>query len=150
MSLGDFFSDDLKEEFAQRNIDLGNAILIKIPDFDINYDKFIVVVSKDQENVSLAFVVINSDTNVNVNYSPYLKSLQVGIDQQNHDFLERDSFVDCSKLREFPIQHVVDFLIEKPKRAVGNVSEDVLRSIHLTITTARTIERITKVKYGFI
>ena len=28
MSLGDFFPDNLKDDFAKRNIDLGNALLI--------------------------------------------------------------------------------------------------------------------------
>lgn len=45
MSLGDFFPDDLKNQFAKRNIDLGSSILIKIPDFSINYDKYIIVVA---------------------------------------------------------------------------------------------------------
>ena len=76
MSLGDFFPDNLKDDFAKRNIDLGNAILIKIPDFTITYDKYIIVVAKDDKEVSLAYVVINSEANPNIAYNSYLKSLQ--------------------------------------------------------------------------
>lgn len=149
MSLGDFFPDNLKDDFAKRNIDLGNAILIKIPDFTITYDKYIIVVAKDDKEVSLAYVVINSEANPNIAYNSYLKSLHLKIDKKNNPFLEKDSFVDCSKLREFPIQSVVDFLIKNPERAVGNVSSSVLKSIHLTISTASTIERFMKNKFGF-
>ncbi len=149
MSLGDFFPDDLRDEFAQRNIDLGNAILIKIPDFTVTYDKFIIVVAKDKDMVSLAYVVINSEANPNFAYNSYLKSLHLKIDKKNNSFLDKDSFVDCSKLREFPIQTVVDFLIKNPERAVGNVSQAMLKSIHITITTASTIEPFMKSKFGF-
>lgn len=149
MSLGDFFPDDLKNQFAKRNIDLGSAILIKIPDFLINYDKYIIVVAKDNAEENIAYVVINSEANQNVAYNAYLKSLHIKIDKVNNPFLIKDSFVDCSSLREFSIETVVEFLKNNPKRAVGNVSSDVLQSIHTTIISARTIEPYIKRKFGF-
>lgn len=146
MSLGDFFPEEIKKGFAERNIDLGNAILIKIPEFTVNYDKFIVVVSTCKGKVELAYVVINSDPIPN----PHLKALNVEIDKDNHSFLTKNSYVDCSKIREFPIEHVVNFLSKNPERAVGNVTDDILKKIHITLTTARTIDSITKKKYGFL
>jgi len=123
--------------------------LIEIPDFTITHDKFILVVAKDINKASLAYVVINSEANPNVAYNSYLKSLHLKIDKKNNPFLVKDSFVDCSKLREFPIQNVVDFLTKNPERAVGNVSFSVIKAIHLTITAAATIEPIMKKKFGF-
>ena len=149
MSLGDFFPDNLKNDFAKRNIDLGNALLIKVPDFTITYDKYIIVVAKDDNEISIAYVVINSEVNLNVAYNSYLKSLHLKIDKKNHPFLKKDSFVDCSKLREFPIQTVVDFLIKNPERAVGNVSSSVLKAIHIKVSSASTIEPFMKKKFGF-
>jgi len=147
MSLGDSFPEEIKKSFAERNIDLGNAILIRVPEFtSITYDKYIVVVSTCGDKVQLAYVVINSDPITN----PHLKSLNVEIDKANHSFLTKDSYVDCSKIREFPIQYVIDFLTNFPERAVGNVSDEILRKIHITLTTARTIDRLIKMKYGFI
>ena len=101
MSLGDFFPDNLKDDFAKRNIDLGNALLIRIPDFTITYDKYIIVVAKDDNEISIAYVVINSEVNLNVAYNSYLKSLHLKIDKKSHPFLKKDSFVNCSRLREF-------------------------------------------------
>ena len=149
MSLGDFFPDNLKNDFAKRNIDLGNALLIKVPDFTITYDKYIIVVAKDDNEFSIAYVVINSEVNLNVAYNSYLKSLHLKIDKKNHPFLKKDSFVDCSKLREFPIQTVVDFLIKNPERAVGNVSSSVLKAIHIKVSSASTTEPFMKKKFGF-
>jgi len=149
MNLGDFFPDDLKNQFAKRNVDIGSAILIKIPDFSINYDKYIIIVAKDNAEKNIAYVVINSEINSKVAYNSYLKSLHIKINKTNNPFLEKDSFVDCSKLREFSINNVVDFLTNNPERVVGNVSSDVLKLIHATITIAKTIEPYIKKKFGF-
>lgn len=146
MSLGDFFPENIKKSFAERNIDLGNAILINIPEFNLTYDKYVIVVSKCGDNVELAYVVINSEPISN----PYLVALNIEIDKENHPFLTKNSYVDCSQIREFPIKNVVDFLTKYPERAVGNVSDNILKKIHVTLTTARTIDRITKTKYGFL
>lgn len=149
MSLGDFFPDDLKNQFAKRKIDLGSAILIKIPDFSVNYDKYIIVIAKDSAKKDIAYVVINSKINLNVAYNPYLQSLHIKIDKENNPFLDKDSFVDCSKLREFSINNVIDFLTNNPERAIGNVSSKTLKLIQTTITTAKTIEPYIKIKFGF-
>jgi hypothetical protein len=148
MSLGDFFPDNIKDDFAKRKIDLGNSILIEIPDFSVTYHKYIVVVAKDEKNASVAYVVINSEANPNIAYNPYLKSLHLNIEKKNNFFLEKDSFVDCSKLREFPIEYVIDFLIKYPENAVGNVSSSVLKNIHTTLSLAPTIEPFIKKKFG--
>ena len=85
------------------------------------YDKFIIIVSESEEEVSLAFVVINSRINENVFPTPYLQSLHVKIKSGDHPFLDHDSFINCSELRTFTKQEVVAFLIEHPERAVGNI-----------------------------
>ncbi|UZO81511.1 type II toxin-antitoxin system PemK/MazF family toxin [Aquimarina sp. ERC-38] len=149
MSLGDLFPDDLKQKFAERNIDIGKSILIKIEDIDVNYPKYVIIVSKNNNEFLLAYVIINTEVNENVFPTPYLKSLHVLIDKQNHSFLDYDSYVNCSEIRTFNKQDIINFLIKNPERAVGNVSENVLKAIHTTISTARTIPKYLKDKFGF-
>jgi len=98
MSLGDLFPDSLKNEFARRNVQIGKSILIRIPDVQKQYDKFIIIVYESEEEVSLAFVVINSRINENVFPTPYLQSLHVKIKSGDHPFLDHDSFINCSEL----------------------------------------------------
>ena len=45
MNLGDFFNDEIRKEYAERQIDIGKALLIKIFDFNVNYPKYCVVVA---------------------------------------------------------------------------------------------------------
>ena len=149
MSLGNLFPDDLRRNFAERNIHIGKAILIEIEDFELNYPKYILIVSKNEEEHILAYVTINTEINENKFPTPYLKSLHVIIDKENHSFLEYDSYVNCSEIRVFNRQNVIDFLINNPHRAVGNVSEAVLRKIHLLLSTSKTIEPYLKRKFGF-
>ena len=149
MSLGNLFPDDLKKQFALRNIDIGKAILIEIEDFEVNYPKYVIIISKNDTEHLLAYVTINTGINESVFPTPYLKSLHVVIDKANHPFLEYDSYVNCSEIRSFKKQEVIDFLISNPHRAVGGVSDDVLKKIHALLSTAATIPPYIKNKFGF-
>jgi len=150
MSLGDFFPEDLKQKFAERNIDIGQSILIKIDNFNINYDKYIVLIGFDKDNIDCGAVVINSEINENLFPTNYLKSLHVEIDVQNHSFLEYNSFINCSEIKTYQKQQLIDFLKTNPERLVGNIGIDVLKKVHLTLMSARTITNFEKKKYGLI
>lgn len=149
MSLGDLFPEEFKENFAKRSIDIGQALLIQIDELNVKYPKYVILVSKDSSETIVAYVIINTRINETVFPSEYLKSLHITIDKKSHPFLEYDSYVNCSSLKSFNIDEVIDFLKENPERAVGNVSEEVLRNIHITITGAKTIDKKTKEFFGF-
>lgn len=150
MSLGDFFPEDFKQSFAERSIEIGQSILIKINSFNINYDKYIVLIGFDNANDEFGTVVINSEVNDNIFPTPYLKSLHVEIDENNHPFLEENSFINCTEIKPFHKQQLIDFLKANPERLVGNVSVDVLKKVHLTLMDAKTITIFEKKKYGLI
>ncbi len=149
MRLGDLLPDEHKNSFASRNIDIGKAILIKIQELNVNYPKYIIIVSSNDLEKLLAYVIINTEINNNVFPNSYLKSLHVKIDQQNHPFLAYDSFVNCSEIKCFNTQEVIEFLKNRPERVVGNISEEVLKAIQNKISGARTIPLYLKEKFGF-
>lgn len=49
MNLGELFPQELKKRFAERNIDVGKAILLKIEDLRVTYPKYIIIVSGNEE-----------------------------------------------------------------------------------------------------
>jgi hypothetical protein len=149
MSLGDLFPESLKKNFAERNVDIGKAILIEIVELQVNYPKYVIIVGNNDEEMLLAYVIINTEINPNLFPSPYLKSLHILIDKDRHDFLEYDSHINCAELKEFGKQEVIDFLVANPERAIGNIHEDLLKSVHYTIMTATTISKFQKKKFGF-
>lgn len=149
MNLGDLFPKNIKEEFAKRNIDIGNALLIKLEDLQVNYDKYIVLVAIDDKDIDVAYVIINTDINVNVYPTPYLQSLHLDIDAARHPFLDYDSHINCSNLREFNKQKLIEFIIANPERVVGNIDPTLLEDVKKTIKKATTILPILKKKYHF-
>lgn len=148
MNLGDFFSEDTKKQFAERNIDLGKTLLIEIPNFNLPYKKYWIVVATNEKYV--AGVIINTEINTNVVWNSELKKLHLLIKQQEHSFLSYDSYIDCSALQKFPFEDIRQAIIRNPQIVVGNVTEEILRSIHITITTAKTISIKDKKQFGFL
>src|SRR5690606_18287726 len=104
-------------------IDVGNAILVHIPGFNIRYDKFVILVSKCSKNIQVAGVVINSEININVNHNQYLQNQHVLIDCKRHSFLEKDSYINCTDFQEFEIQKVTNYILQNPEKVLGNIEE---------------------------
>lgn len=150
MSLGDLFPDNLKKQFAERNIDIGKALLIKLEDIRVNYDKYIIIVGINDTEMAVAYVIINTEVNKNIAPTTYLQSLHLKIDKARHDFLNYDSYINCAELKEFNKQKLIDFLVSNPERIVGNIDLILLTKVHDTIKKAKTILPILKKKYGFI
>jgi hypothetical protein len=149
MSLADSFPESIKEKFASRNIDIGKALFIEIPEFQISYKKYWVIVSINTPRTFIAGVVINTEINTNVAHNEYLRSQHILIKQCDHSFLDYDSYVDCSKLQKRPYQDVYKAIVKNPKIVVGNVTDEMLRQIHLKITYNETISEKEKKEFGF-
>lgn len=150
MNLGDCFSDQFKKSHYQ-NIDLGSAILIEIPDFDITHKKFAIYFANNKNKEGFCgLVIINSVINENVNRNAYLKSQHVLIDQNRHDFLDYDSFVDCTQIHEFELQIIIDCLSKDPTRLKGNVSTDILQNVYQKLVESDLISNKVKRSYSLI
>ncbi|WP_149526702.1 hypothetical protein [Sphingobacterium hotanense] len=150
MSLGDLFPKNFKEDHFKR-IDLGAAILVEIPNFNINHKKFAIYFANDniiEGNCGL--VIINSEINENVNRNKFLRSQHIPIDVERHQFLEYDSFIDCTQIHNKVIQEIVDFLVRDPKRLLGNVAPDVLLKVHDKLVNSRLISKKEKLRYSLI
>lgn len=150
MSLGDLFPQNIKDQFAQRNINIGNALLIKLQDLQVNYDKYVILVGINRPEKAVAYVIINTEINQNVFPTPYLQSLHLPIDCLRHSFLEYDSYIDCSNLKEFELGMLVEFITNNPERVVGTIDSILLKDVYDAIKTNRIISAILKKKFGFI
>lgn len=148
MSLADFFPQHIKDYFAKRNIKPGETLLVRIPDFDVSYPKYWIIVAINTEEI--AGVVVNTKINKNIFWNDELKKLNLPILQKEHSFLDYDSFIDCSKLNIQPHKEVFKAIVDNPKIVVGNITPTLLKNIHLTIIGAKTISVKHKKKFGFI
>lgn len=147
MNLGFFLPQEMKDDFAKRNIELGKTLLIEIPDFNIAYKKYLIIIAINDSHI--AGVVINTEINLNFAWSEEIKKLHLPIKQQEHPFLKYDSFVDCTKLHKKPIVDICNAIKENPNIVVGNVTDSFLKTLQITITYAKTISIKDKKDFGF-
>ena len=145
-NLYDFFPDLLKQDFSERNLQVGSVLLIY--DSVAKKDKFHIIVGFDHNKISTASVRINSEKNANVFRTSYLETLCVTIKNSNYDFLDHNSFVDCSKVVEWETKVLGNLLKDDPDILKGNLEEKDLDSIRSVLSTARTIEPKKRKKYG--
>lgn len=151
MSLGDSFPESIRSEFAKRNIDPGVALLIELPEFNLTYKKYVIFFSKNMMDVTkCGILVINSEINENVNRNHYLKSQHVSIDCARHDFLEIDSFIDCTRIQPHNLQKILDYIVENPDKLCGNVEQDIMTKVKIILTNSSLISNNDKRIYNLI
>lgn len=145
-NLGDFFPDSFLEEFSDKNLTLGSVL--KIYDPDAKKDKYHIIVGFNETEMITASVRINSEVNLNVFRTPYLKSLCHLIKKEKYSFLKHDSVVDCSNLKEWPNHVLKARLMSNPGSLEGNIEEREFDTIRSILSTARTIPPKKRKKYG--
>ncbi len=106
--LGDLFSDDFKNTHAEGKVTVQSIIILRIPTFNVDYDKFIILISSSVEGSEIAAVCINT--------KPTPQGHHVVIKQTEYDFLNYDSHIDCSSLIPFDKEWLKDLLKNEPGR----------------------------------
>lgn len=151
MNIADAFPESYRQDFANRNIDIGSAILIKMPDFDVNYNKYVIYLSDSIiDDTKCGIIVINTKINENINFSSYLMSQHILIDVLRHDFLEEDSYIDCTQIHQKDIQEIIDHISNNPKNLCGNVQEDIMAKVKALLVNSRVLSNNDKRKYKLI
>jgi hypothetical protein len=144
-SLADSFPESFRKDFSERNLTLGSVI--RIYDRWAEKYKIHIIVGFDKEKILTATVRINSEKNINVFRTPYLKNLCHSLRKAHYKFLRRDSFVDCSKLLEWDTSELLNILSEKPGILKGTIEEKEFDTIRSILATAKTIEPKKRKRY---
>lgn len=116
---------------------------------EITHKKFAIIIANPQGEY-LPAVLINSKINKNIYRTDDLQSLHLKIDKKNHPFLDYDSFVNCSEIKELIKEDVIVAIEKNPNIVLGTVSASLSQQIQHKITNATTIEKSIKRKYGFL
>lgn len=148
MSLADYFPENLREEYAQRSIKIGTVLKLFVQDTKPPKIKRFIVIGLSPDGISLATVYINSEININIHWNDELKELQVPFDSSTREYLDEDSFVDCSKFFFKEKNEIEKILTKRPKAIIGELNEDDLNTITEKIKTNKTIKGKIKRKYG--
>jgi hypothetical protein len=145
-TLGDFLPDKLKEGFTDRNLVKGcvlrlycnNAEKIKIITYlDLNYDKSLI-----------GFLYINSEINLNLYPTTELQSEHYLLLRENYDFLEKDSFVNCTDFITWPTKKIIDLLDKDIKIHIGCLSEYDYNCIRKKVVSSKVMTPRDKKNFG--
>jgi hypothetical protein len=129
--LADLFSDDFRNAHAEGKITAQSIIILRIPTFIVNYDKFIILISSSIEGDEIAAVCINT--------KPTPKGNHIVIKKAEYEFLDYDSHIDCSSLIPFEKEWLRDLLKNEPARYKGMISETLYIDIIMKIRQSYSI-----------
>lgn len=140
----------LKERAADDSIQMGCVIRCFITQTKPPKEKRFIVLGKDTDNNYIGIVLINSNLNFKVMNNQELWNLQYPIKGKDNDYLEWDSFVDCSQLIKLEYEYVKNKIIEKPNAVLGNVKKTDLDIIITLIKSSSNISPVELKNIGLL
>lgn len=146
--LGDAFPEEFRKKFAETNLQIGSVIKTFVTDTTPHKIKRFVILGVSGDKLAIGTLYINSEINPNLFPSPELKRLHLKLEKQNRDYLDHDSFLDCSKVYEKEYEDLMAVLQHDASCLIGQLSTDDLRLVKKTVREARTIPVRTKKKFG--
>ncbi|MFZ4526222.1 MAG: hypothetical protein ACOYOE_11945 [Chlorobium sp.] len=148
MSIGDGFPEEMKREYAARNLKIGSVLKLHVKDTNPPKEKRFIVVGKTIDGICLATVYINSSMNKNVHYSEELQKLQLFLEADGREYLDHDSYVDCSTLyiKQYPA--LLHDFSSKPEALIGVLRDEDLLNVRNTIISSPKIKGKDKKRYG--
>lgn len=148
MPLSDSFPEDFRKEFAARNLKIGSVIRVFMKDTKPPKEKRFIIVGQSSDQLMFASIFINSEINIKIFASQELKDLHLELTAADRDYLDHDSYADCSNLKKQDAAGLLKIINDDPSRILGNVSETDLREIKVRIKSARTISHSIKKQFG--
>ncbi len=106
--------------------------------------KFFALVGLDQETDRFKVVLINSEINTFTLKRKGLLARQVTIPRAGHDFLDADSYIDCTELHEMSVQELINGMTNDYDEAKGSLESGLLEEVLGQVKKAATIARINK------
>jgi len=137
MYLGSGFPDEFRLAQIRRRLKPGVVIkLFRRMDDGRLHEKRFVVLHVDAHTTTC---VINSEIGQFIQTRPALLRCQVFMKGEQHDFMDHDSHIDCSRVRSFLTEEVIADLMSRPDWILGDASRDCCVDIMAGIKATETL-----------
>jgi hypothetical protein len=137
MSFGSGFPDDFRLAQIRRRLKPGVVIkLFRRMDDGRLHEKRFVVPHLDAHTTTC---VINSEISQFIRTRPALLRCQVTMRVAQHDFMDHDSYIDCSRVRSFLTDEILADLMSRPEWILGDASETCRSDIMAAIKATETL-----------
>lgn len=127
----ELFSEEFRRAHAAELVAADSIIIIEIPDFNINHEKFIILLTSSVQGDEFSAVCINTN--------PSPRNNHVIIHPKEYQFLDHTSHVDCGSIVAFSKEYLKDLLFREPHRYKGSISEAAYIDIMLKVSQSVTI-----------
>lgn len=129
--LGDLFPEGFLDQHAQNKVVAESIIVLEIPHFNLNYDKFVVLMTSSLDGDEICATCINTNPSPMGNH--------VKITPQEYGFLKHDSHIDCGSIVHFKKEYLKNLLLAEPHRYKGNLAEAEYIDVLLKLSQSDTI-----------
>jgi len=136
ITFGEFLPEEQRLSFIERHLVPGQIlyILTKFP--QIQKNKYLLIVC---DNGSVASFVINSKIHKFKAKNENLRDCQVCIKNSDYNFLDRDSYVDCTKVHIVERENIVTQILNDTSRVKGPIDVTTKEQIVKAVNKARTL-----------
>lgn len=138
-----------KKQNSTRSLEIGMVLKLYVSDTRPAKEKRFIVIGKTDNDLSIATLYINSKINKKINWAKELIDLHIHFKAQGREYLDYDSYVDCSKLIIRDFNELTAAINKRPEAILGTISDEDLQLISDKIKDSPTIKGKHKKKYGF-
>ena len=138
--LGDLFPDRFRQDYLGRAISPRTIVIIDVPEFNLDYDKFMVLITTSKDNLKMGCVSINTN--------PSPGDYHVIILANDHECLKYDSHMNCTNITPVDIEWLTETLKREPERIKGEITDEQHAEILQKLSTSRNITPIDKRKFN--
>jgi hypothetical protein len=139
--LGDLFPQEKREEQAKRLFTKGAVLRLHSSDINNPKIKRLIIIGFDDEQ-TVGKVYINS--------APQSSYSQLGFGAEERDYLDHDSYVDCSQIYEGSYSYLIECVQSDLSCHIGTLSDKDMADIERELRVARTIPTKQKRRFGLI
>jgi len=140
--LGDYFPPEHKQRFVEQHLKPGQVLYLFCEFTTPAKEKYLVLACPGGQPL---LFIMNSAIHPFIERRPELRRCQVLLRAAEYDFLDHDSYINCSQvvdvLTEAEILHQISTDI---RRIQGELTERTKRAIIRVVGSAKTIDKRTK------
>ena len=142
--LSTFLSDDDRRDYALSALAPGHVLYLHVEFTRPPKDKYLVILCRGSRPL---LFLINSRIPALSQTTAELRACQVRLTPTQNDFLDHESYLDCSDLIDgMRESDIVAQLIADPSRVCGKLTDETKRQLISIVRRARTLSKFHKDK----
>ncbi len=149
-SLGSLFPVSIRNDFSIRQIEPGSVFRIHVDTTTPPKVKRLVVLAISGDNICVGYLFINSQINPNYFSTARLRALHISLLASEQDYLDHDSYLDCSDIKNMNFNELKDIISQNPQQYIGKLSNTDIETAKNIVKNAPTISKTQKEKYNLI